>query len=324
MNPTSELNSAVLDRFNNLSVLIVGDVMLDEYIWGDADRISPEAPVPVVNIHRRTWGAGGAANAAANIVGLGGRALLGGLIGDDYHGDKLKGILNEAGVDAEGLIKDAGRPTTTKTRILARSQQMVRVDAENRDPIPPAHEDALLEWAESHMRTCGACILSDYNKGALSERVSQGVIQMARRGGKPVVVDPKGVHYAKYRGASVIKPNLHEAVEAIGKPIENEDELLNASRRILDVVGDSALLITRGGDGMSLFQRDEAVRHIPAVARNVYDVTGAGDTVVSVLAMALAAGAPLLDAAHLANRAAGVVVGKIGAAPILLGELRQG
>ncbi|MDP8242526.1 MAG: D-glycero-beta-D-manno-heptose-7-phosphate kinase [Candidatus Hinthialibacter antarcticus] len=314
----------LLERFVGLNVLIIGDVMLDEYIWGDVDRISPEAPVPVVDIHQRTWAPGGAANAAANIQSLGGRAMLCGATGADYQSEKLREQLQEHNVGIAGLTAVQGRPTTTKTRIIARGQQMVRVDSESRQPLPVDSENRLVEFIESAMKMYDACILSDYNKGVLSERLSQTAIQAALKAGKPVVVDPKGVDYKKYCNATVIKPNTSEVEEAIGRPVEGEADLLQAGQKILNVVGESALLVTRGADGMTLFQHGQIEQHIPTMARTVYDVTGAGDTVVSALAMALASGANLLDGAHLANHAAGVVVGKVGTATVSLDDLRLG
>ncbi|MBZ0256413.1 D-glycero-beta-D-manno-heptose-7-phosphate kinase [bacterium] len=314
----------ILDRFVGLKVLIVGDVMLDEYIWGDVDRVSPEAPVPVVNIHNRTWAPGGAANAAANIQSLGGHAMLCGATGADYQGDKLREQLQAHHVGVDGLTAVKDRATSTKTRIIARGQQMVRVDSESREPLPQEAENVLVEFVEAAMKVHDACILSDYNKGVLSERLSQAAIQASLKSGKPVVVDPKGVDYKKYGNATVIKPNTSELEEAIGRPIESESDLLQAGQKILSIVGDSALLVTRGAGGMTLFQRGRPEQHIPTMARTVYDVTGAGDTVVSALAMALSAGAELLDGAHLANYAAGVVVGKVGTATVSLDDLRSG
>ena len=314
----------ILDRFVGLKVLIVGDVMLDEYIWGDVDRVSPEAPVPVVNIHNRTWAPGGAANAAANTQNLGGHAMLCGATGVDYQSDKLREQLQAHHVGVDGLTAVKDRATSAKTRIIARGQQMVRVDSESREPLPPDAENVLVKFVEAAMKVHDACILSDYNKGVLSERLSQAAIQASLKSGKPVVVDPKGVDYKKYGNATVIKPNTSELEEAIGRPIESESNLLQAGQKILSIVGDSALLVTRGAGGMTLFQRGCLEQHIPTVARTVYDVTGAGDTVVSALAMALSAGAELLDGAHLANYAAGVVVGKVGTATVSLDDLRPG
>lgn len=249
--------------------------------------------------------------------------MLCGATGADYQSEKLREQLQERNVGFDGLASIEGRPTTTKTRIIARGQQMVRVDSESRAALDPKSEDALADFVEAAIAHHDACILSDYNKGVLSERLSQMVIQSAKQAGKPVVVDPKGVDYKKYRNATVIKPNTSELEEGIGRPIENEDDLLQAGRKILNVVGESALLVTRGADGMTLFQHGRTEQHIPTMARTVYDVTGAGDTVVSALAMALAAGADLLDGAHLANHAAGVVVGKVGTATVTLDDLRS-
>ena len=303
-------------------VLVVGDVILDEYLWGDVRRISPEAPVPVVEIRSRTFVSGGAGNAAANIVSLGGRALLGGVAGRDHAVDQLREALVRQGVDAGGLVLDSERATTTKTRLIAHGQQVVRMDSEQRTPLPQPVEDGLLRWIDSHLPEADACILSDYGKGVISNRVAEHVIRFARRGNKPVIVDPKGSNYAKYRGATVVKPNIHEVQQALKEEIEDDDGLLDASRRLADFLEGAALLITRGPAGMSLFRTGLAPVHIATVARHVFDVTGAGDTVVSTLAMALAAGSALEDAVHLANRAAGIVVGKRGTATVTLEELR--
>jgi D-beta-D-heptose 7-phosphate kinase/D-beta-D-heptose 1-phosphate adenosyltransferase len=305
------------------AVLIVGDVMLDEYIWGEVRRISPEAPVPVVEMRRRTFVLGGAGNSAANVVSLGGMAYLGGVVGRDQPAEQLREVLGQNGVPTEGLLTLEGRRTTTKTRIIAHSQQVVRVDSELLAPLSVAEEDQLLAWVESSLPRAGACILSDYAKGVVSPRLAEHYIRLARRAGKPVVVDPKGTDYAKYQGATLVKPNLHEA-EAVAKlAITGEASLLEASRQLLAVLGGTALLITRGAEGMSLFRDGVPPLHVPTVARNVFDVTGAGDTVISTLALALVAGAPLDQAVHLANWAASIVVGKVGTATVTLDELRR-
>lgn len=312
-----------LEAFPRLRILVIGDVMLDEYIWGDVQRISPEAPVPVVEIRRRTFSPGGAANSAANIVSLGGQVELGGVIGEDDSGRHVRELLTSMNIEQQGLIEDASRPTTTKTRIIAHNQQMVRVDAESRHDLSKPVYHQLLIQAEKSMSHCDACILSDYNKGVISSALAQSVIDFAKRYQKPVVVDPKGNNYLKYQDATVIKPNLLEAEQATQLNILTQEDLMQAGQKMQSVVGESALLITRGAEGMSLFQPGRPVVHIPAVARHVFDVTGAGDTVVSTLAMALAAGASLEEGAHLANRAAGIVVGKIGTATVDLEDLRN-
>jgi D-beta-D-heptose 7-phosphate kinase/D-beta-D-heptose 1-phosphate adenosyltransferase len=304
-------------------VLVVGDVMLDEFVWGDTYRISPEAPVPVVRVGRRTFVPGGAGNVAANVVSLGGEAVLGGVVGADLPGDMLRQALREKGVGTEGLFVEAGRPTTTKTRILARGQQVVRVDTEEPAALPEALESEFSAWVAQALGRVDACVVSDYSKGLISEAVVQHVLTAARAAGVPVVVDPKGKVYARYRGATVVTPNLLETAEAAGVEIGGMDGLLGAAGLLQEVLGGGALLVTRGAEGMSLFEAGAEPVHIPAAAREVYDVTGAGDTVTSTLALALAAGLPLAVAARLANHAAGLVVGKVGTATITQDELLE-
>ncbi|MGI6456156.1 MAG: D-glycero-beta-D-manno-heptose-7-phosphate kinase [bacterium] len=313
----------ILQQFPGKVVLVIGDIILDEYIWGDVNRISPEAPVPVVEINHRSYVPGGAANTAANICGLQGNGYVCGVVGDDPQAELLRDVLREHRVMVEGAITDPSRPTTTKTRIVAQNQQMVRVDYERTHSLSLEVQERLLQWVQRQMDFVDSCILSDYEKGVVSPEFAQKVIQMARAAGKPVVVDPKGRDFSKYRGATIIKPNLQEAEQAINQKIYSEESLLQAGRELMSIVGDSTVLITRGAQGMSIFQKERPVVHIPALTRNVFDVTGAGDTVVSVLAMALASGASTEEAARLANRAAGIVVGKIGTATVKLEELRE-
>ncbi|MDX9752488.1 MAG: D-glycero-beta-D-manno-heptose-7-phosphate kinase [bacterium] len=314
---------SLLEQFPGKSVLILGDVMLDEYIWGEVTRISPEAPVPVVEMQTRSYLPGGAANTAANIAGLGGQAWLAGVVGEDHQAEQFRGAVGACGVRTDGILTDPARPTTSKTRIIAGSQQVVRLDIENKDALAPAMEEQLLTWCAEKIAQMDACILSDYDKGVITPSLSQAFIAMARQAGKPVVVDPKGIDYSKYRGATVIKPNLHEAQEAIHHRIKTEADLLKVGQRLLSILADCAILLTRGAKGMSLFLDPERVIHIPTMARHVFDVTGAGDTVVSVMAMALASGMETEEAARLANYAAGIVVGKIGTAAVTLEELLQ-
>jgi D-beta-D-heptose 7-phosphate kinase/D-beta-D-heptose 1-phosphate adenosyltransferase len=313
----------VLSAFPGKKALVAGDLMLDEYVWGLVRRVSPEAPVLIVEVQRRSYVPGGAANTASNVCGLGGQALLLGVLGRDPAGTTVCDILHQRGVDTEGIVFDEKRPTTTKSRIIAHSQQVVRVDHEQRASIGPETEDVLLARAEQYLPGVDACILSDYAKGVVSARFARQFIRLARRAGKPVVVDPKGTDYTKYQGASVLKPNLHEAGQALNCELHELDSVLRAGRRLLDLLGDSAVLITRGAQGMSLFVRGAEPVHIPAEAREVFDVTGAGDTVSGTLAMALAAGAGLEQAARLASRAAGIIVGKVGTAAIHLEELAK-
>jgi D-beta-D-heptose 7-phosphate kinase/D-beta-D-heptose 1-phosphate adenosyltransferase len=313
----------LLAAFAAQRILIIGDVMLDEYLWGEVRRISAEAPVPIVEVSRRTWSPGGAANTALNVVALGGQSVLGGVIGADTAADRLRDRLHQGGVAAGGLVVDPERITTTKTRVMALHHQVVRVDEEERQWLSAKYEDVLLGWAANEMPHVQACILSDYAKGVVSPRLAARFIELARQAGKPVVVDPKGTDYAKYRGATIVKPNLHEARRFADQAGASEASLDEIAKRLLDQIQGSAVLLTRGAEGMSLFSPGCPAVHIPSVARDVFDVTGAGDTVAATLALALAAGAPLTEAAHLANRAGGLVVGKMGTATVTREEISK-
>jgi rfaE bifunctional protein kinase chain/domain len=319
---SGRLLADVARRFTGLRVVVVGDVMLDEYIWGEVRRVSPEAPVPVVEIRRRSYVPGGAANAAANAASLGGHVLLGGAVGNDPQAAELRQTLAAAHVDAGGLVVLMDRPTTTKTRIVAHNQQIVRLDAEERGHLAEQSEEALLQWVESAVARADACILSDYAKGVVSARLAQRVIQTARQANTPVVIDPKGTDYEKYRGASVITPNVHEVERALNCEIGGDGAaLIEAGGRLSAALDGGAVLITRGQHGMALFRDGALVTHIASQSRAVFDVTGAGDTVVSAMAMGLASGVELLQAAAIANIAAGSVVGKVGTASIQQQEL---
>jgi D-beta-D-heptose 7-phosphate kinase/D-beta-D-heptose 1-phosphate adenosyltransferase len=313
----------ILEAFAGKKILVIGDVMLDIYLWGDVRRISPEAPVPVVETRRRSIACGGAGNVAANLASLGASAFLASLAGDDAEGADLRGILAEQGIGVEGIVVDPNRPTTTKLRVMAHSQQVVRVDAERRDWVNNAARDGLLGWIEQNLSAMDGCVISDYGKGVVSSEVSQRVIELANRHGKPVVVDPKGLDYEKYRRATVVTPNTKEAGAVLGREIEDDHDVSDAARALTDLLGGSAVIVTQGGKGMTVYSDAEPVVQIPATAKNVYDVTGAGDTVVSALAVALAAGASLEQAARLANAAAGLVVGKLGTATVTVEELTR-
>jgi D-beta-D-heptose 7-phosphate kinase/D-beta-D-heptose 1-phosphate adenosyltransferase len=313
----------LLSALRGQRVVIVGDVMLDEYIWGNVRRISPEAPVPIVEMHRRTFVPGGASNTAANVVSLGGVARLAGAVGQDSYAEQLATALGQAGVDADGLFACRDRQTTAKTRIIAHNQQVVRLDSEVRHAMSEDDESRLTTWVEREIASAGACVISDYAKGVVSARVAEHLIQSSRKLGKPVIVDPKGADYAKYRGATVVKPNIHEAERVTKQEITDDKSLAEVGTKLATLLEGSAVLITRGPQGMSLFRAQEPPIHIPTVAHNVFDVTGAGDTVIGTLAVALAAGASLVQATHLANWAAGIVVGKVGTATVTLDELRD-
>ena len=302
-------------------VLVVGDVMLDEFLWGKVARISPEAPVPVVEITAQTFRLGGAANVACNVRSLGGRAVVAGVVGRDAAGDRLRDALVLGGVEDGLTVDEKGRPTTHKTRVIANHQQVVRADREETEEIGTALEDALGDALRRSARGVGAIILSDYQKGVVTPRLMKKVLDAARRVGAPLLVDPKVRHFALYRGAAVVTPNQMEAEQATGVRIRDAASLHEAGRRILKTLRCRAVVITRGEHGLALFEQDRKPVEIATAARQVFDVTGAGDTVIASLALALAAGATLPEAAMLANYAAGVVVGKIGTATVLPEEV---
>jgi D-beta-D-heptose 7-phosphate kinase/D-beta-D-heptose 1-phosphate adenosyltransferase len=295
-------------------VLVLGDVMLDQFLWGRVARISPEAPVPVVEISSETFHLGGAANVAGNVRALGGQAVVAGVVGDDAAGVRVRRALAEAGIEDALSVADGGRPTTLKTRIIAHHQQVVRADREVAHDVAGSLERALLDKVRAALPTCGAVILSDYQKGVVTAGLMKSVLALARRRGVPVLVDPKVRHFALYRRVAVVTPNQAEAEQATGVRILGEADLVEAGRRILRRLGCQAALVTRGEHGMTLFEVARRPLHIPTAAREVFDVTGAGDTVIATLGLALCAGAKLAEAARLANFAAGVVVGKLGTA----------
>jgi D-beta-D-heptose 7-phosphate kinase/D-beta-D-heptose 1-phosphate adenosyltransferase len=304
-------------------VLVLGDLMLDEFIWGKVARISPEAPVPVVEVTGQSFHLGGAGNVAANLRALGGDAVLVGVIGQDAAGERVREALRAAGVVPALAVSDGERPTTVKTRIVAHHQQMVRADREVTDDVTGILEAAVIAGLREHLPACGAVLVSDYQKGVVTAGVMRAVRTGARRLGVPVLVDPKVPHFSRYRGVTLVTPNQLEAERATGVRIRSDADLGLAGQRLLKLLGGGAALITRGEQGMSLFEAGRRPVHIATAARAVFDVTGAGDTVIATLALALCAGAPLREAAGLANRAASVVVGKVGTATATAAEVLE-
>ena len=297
--------------------------MVDRFIWGSVTRISPEAPVPVVSVERDSASLGGAGNVARNVRSLGGRAVLVGLHGGDADGDLLIRLCREAGIPVAGLVPVAGRPTSVKTRIVAHHQHVVRFDREDDGPVAAGVVATLRGRALAMLGEVDALIVSDYDKGALSPELLQVVLPEAQRRGLPVVVDPKVRLMPHYRPAGVVTPNAREAAEAAGFRVRSEADLHAAGRRLLDLLGCPHLLITRGEHGMLLLSADGEAVAVPTVAREVFDVSGAGDTVVATLGMALAAGAAMQEAAVLANQAAGIVVGMVGTGTVTAAQLEE-
>lgn len=310
-------------HFGDRTVLVVGDVMLDEYVWGEAGRISPEAPVPVLEVASESLRLGGAANVARNIASLGGHVELLALVGEDAHAEALRGLLAEENIGAAGLVPDPDRPTTRKTRIVASRQQVVRVDRESRAPLAGELRRRFVDRLREMLPRVQGVVVSDYGKGVVDLDFMEQLGSAAREHGVFVAVDPKESHFYQYKHVSVVTPNALEASRATRIEIRSPEALEEAGRKLLADLDSEAVLITRGPEGMSLFRPDRPTTHIPVMAREVYDVTGAGDTVVATFTLARVAGASLEQAAVLSNAAAAVVVGEIGTAAVTPDELAR-
>jgi D-beta-D-heptose 7-phosphate kinase/D-beta-D-heptose 1-phosphate adenosyltransferase len=320
---TAQRAAEILERARSRRVVVFGDVMLDEFVWGDVTRISPEAPVPVVEIRRESVRLGGAANVLANLVALGARSEVVGVVGEDAARERLREKIEETcgGQGSARLVADASRPTTVKTRIIAHNQLVVRADRERRAPVARGIEDRLIEMLAASLAGADAFVVSDYDKGAVTPRVLGEILPRARERGIPVLVDPKIRNFAHYRPATLVTPNHHEALRLTDSEDDTDGGVERAARAIRERLGCESVLVTRGERGMMLLEGDDAPAYVATSAREVYDVTGAGDTVIATLAAALACDASLFEAATLANHAAGLVVGKLGTATAAADEL---
>lgn len=304
----------LIHRMKESRVVVVGDIMLDRYLVGDTERLSPEAPVPVVTVRERHAALGGAANVAANVAALGARSLLVGIVGDDADGATIRQELAVARLEDRFVLSAASRPTTSKTRIIARSQQIVRIDDEVETLLEGAELERLIRVARDALADADALLLEDYNKGALAPRLIASVLEVAKRRGIPIVVDPKFRQFFEYAGATVFKPNRRELESALGATVDLQNG--NALPEVLARLKVDNLLVTLGAEGMVLVMKDGSTTHIPSIARDIWDVSGAGDTVTAWMGAALAAGASVRESAQLANYAAGVEVGKAGVATV--------
>lgn len=313
----------IIAGFPRAGVLVIGDVMVDHFIWGDVSRVSPEAPVPVVDVQKDNILLGGCTNVLNNIHSMGGRAYVSGVVGADAIGKQLLAELNDRQIDTKGIVVKNDRPTTLKTRIVAHGQQMVRFDKEDRKPISPMSIQKILDYARSRIDQIGAIVISDYNKGVVSKELIQGIKKIVNRSGIFVCLDPKQSNFSVYKGVHIITPNHYEVQRAVGMELTGANNIEKLSKIILKKHSFPALLVTRGEEGVSLFENGRKIvhTHFPAQAREVYDVTGAGDTVIGVLALCLAAKANLREATCLANMAAGIVVEKVGTATVSRQEL---
>jgi D-beta-D-heptose 7-phosphate kinase/D-beta-D-heptose 1-phosphate adenosyltransferase len=313
---------ALVERFPRVRLLVVGDVVLDEYLWGTVERVSPEAPVPVVHVRDESVVLGGAANVARNVVALGGAVALCAVVGDDAAGQRVAELVEALGVDPSGLVVASGRPTTRKTRVVARSQQVVRFDRETHEGLEASAVRRLLAAVDAALPGVHGVIVEDYGKGVLEGRTGAALMRRCLAAGKPVAVDPKA-SLVPWRGAALLKPNLREAEALSGIAIESDEDLVRAVARLRRRVGGGAVVVTRGAAGMTIFEGRGEGTPVATTRREVFDVQGAGDTTIAALALALRAGATLFEAAVIANAAAGVVVGKVGTATASADEVRE-
>lgn len=298
-------------KFKDTGILIIGDLMVDQYIWGTVKRISPEAPVPVVEVSNENLTLGGAANVARNITSLGGKVFIAGVIGDDDTGKILTRELNNNGINTDGILVDKDRPTTVKTRIIAHNQQVVRFDREAKSGISNSLTSSILEYVKERLPHIKGIIISDYSKGVITKHLIQEIISITNSK-VFIAADPKIGHFNYYKGVSIITPNLNEASFGSGVDIRDNETLLEAGSALMKKLQCDAVLITRGDQGMTLFEKNGNITHIPTFAREVFDVTGAGDTVIATLTLCRAAGLKLKESAIYANHAAGAVVGEVG------------
>lgn len=315
-----------IDRFSGVKVLVIGDIIMDEYVWGDVSRISPEAPVPVVEVKRETKMLGGAANVIHNIATLGARPTLCGVVGQDHAGKAIINEINNMGLTSDGIVLEQGRPTSIKTRVVARNQQVVRFDRETRTDIRPESIENLLTFIGENLDGLDAIVVADYGKGVISATLMKGLrklIQSAPGESVKIAVDPKTGNFEYYHGVDVITPNHHEAGIFCRFEIVDEETLVRAGKQMLKELNCRSVLITQGKDGMTLFENGGEIIHIPTVAKNVFDVTGAGDTVIGTFSLALASGLDLKSAAVLSNYAAGIVVGEVGTSTVSAEELKK-
>ncbi|RJP65247.1 MAG: D-glycero-beta-D-manno-heptose-7-phosphate kinase [Ignavibacteriales bacterium] len=309
------------EKFKGLHIAVIGDMMLDCYFWGDVKRISPEAPVPIVEVDEEFYRFGGAANVAYNIISLGGIPKPVGVIGYDNNASIFDSLLSEAHISSEGIITDDQRPTTTKTRVIAVKQHIVRIDQEKKNDISTEIEDKILDYLNRNINSLDGIILEDYNKGVLTKRIIEEVINLSLKHDVIITVDPKFNNFFNYKNVTVFKPNKKETEDALGIRIKNEDELKEAGNKLLELLNCKYVLLTMGEKGMAVFRKGKELIHIPTKARKVADVSGAGDTVISTLTMALAAKADIAEAAYIANYAGGLVCEEVGIVPIFSDKL---
>ncbi len=320
---TIERLDTILNNARGKSIMVVGDMMIDRYLWGTVHRLSPEAPVPIINIEDEDIRFGGAANVANNIISLGATPIVVGVIGQDFWGLRFKSMLQEQQLTADGLIIEPDRPTTIKTRIIGNNQHIARVDREKTYPISAQTMQKLLAFIQAHITQTDAIILQDYNKGVLIPELIQSIVQLANQHQVPVTVDPKFHNFMTYKNVTLFKPNRRETEEALAMRLHRQEDILNAGNHLLQKLNAQAVLITLGEQGMALFEQEKPPVFMVTRARKVADVSGAGDTVIASVTVALSAGASMEEAVVLSNYAAGVVCEEVGVVPITTQALKE-
>ncbi len=320
---TVEINKIITlkEKFINKKIAVVGDMMLDAYFWGDVKRISPEAPVPVVEVENEFFRFGGAANVALNIMKLGGIAYPVGVIGYDNYGSIFSSLLNESGISDEGIFTDESRPTTTKTRVIADNQHVVRIDKESKEYIGREIQKKILNFLETNIKEFDGIILQDYNKGVLSPSIIEKTVKLANENNTLITVDPKFNNFFSYKNVTVFKPNRKEAEDVLGTKIKSDKDISSVGGILLEKLKSKYILLTLGEAGIAVFENGKEEKRMPTKARKVADVSGAGDTVISTLTLALASGASIEQASFLANYAGGLVCEEVGIIPIELDKL---
>jgi rfaE bifunctional protein kinase chain/domain len=313
---SSEHFDTIFSAVSGKRIAVIGDVMLDRYVWGNVLRISPEAPVPVVEVESESTRLGGAANVANNIASLGAEALLIGVVGNDANGTEFRNILKSQKTSTDGMITDPSRPTTIKTRVIAHHQHVVRIDSEEKRDVDAAIQKKILSVLEKNIDTIDGIIIEDYNKGVVVKDLIHAIVDLAKKKSTVITIDPKFNNFFEYRNVSVFKPNKKETEEALGKKLRTEEDVIAAGAALLERLNADNILLTRSEKGMSLFERNGAITHLPTHARRIADVSGAGDTVIATLTVMLSAGATVVEASSLANIAGGIVCGEVGIVPI--------
>jgi len=318
---------SIISEYRNKKILVIGDLILDEFMWGKVSRISPEAPVPVVRVEKESFMPGGAANVANNITSLGAKVYLTGIVGSDNRAGILKGELEHKGIVTAGIVTDATRPTTLKTRVIAHQQQVVRIDKERTEYIKDRVIKRIVNYVNKMIDDIDGIIIEDYGKGLITPKLLKPILNIAKRNKKIIAVDPKEEHLSYYKGVTVITPNSQEASKAVGFKIGDKASLRKAGQLLLNKFKAKVAIITLGEEGMAVFEQGKPPKKIPTIAQEVYDVSGAGDTVISTFTLSLICGATAIQAAHIANCAAGIVVGKVGISVVnedeLLGRIKE-